>query len=381
MANRVIYQSLGVMISKDSSSTLATDHEQIFRVQQFSASSNITYSDVNEFGQLAFIDRVNLEPPTASISFQYYATEGFNEEALGFVVNRGKTDSDWTENKGFLGNLLENEGGGKNVYLLIDKEGVDANRTGDGAGLATNQVGVGCLGYGNVYPTDYSANFAVGELPTVDITMEGANATANLISATKDVPLPSVDLSTGVPSSGKAVLAGFVKYDPAKAPKITALRPGDVMVTLENVDGNTLFDFTNDSVKGSHVQSVSISTPLSRTPLGKLGTKYSYARSVDFPLTVTVQVNALLNSISDQTSLAKILETNPKVNVKISVKNPLEPSKVAIEYIVKNCTIDDQNITSSIGSDTTVDLSLSSQVGSKEDTTNGIFVYSESVIA
>jgi len=84
--NRVIYQSEGLYVSNVASSGTAVSHEQLNRVQSANYSFTINRQDVNQFGDLARIDSLVLDPPTVSLDFSYYLTDGFNERALGFFV-------------------------------------------------------------------------------------------------------------------------------------------------------------------------------------------------------------------------------------------------------------------------------------------------------
>ena len=90
--NRVIYQSEALFASQKpsnestSSHTAAGDVEQIYRVQSANYAFNISRTDVNQYGELAAIDRVVLETPTVSLDFSYYLANFANEENLGFNV-------------------------------------------------------------------------------------------------------------------------------------------------------------------------------------------------------------------------------------------------------------------------------------------------------
>ena len=84
--NRVIYQSEGLFVSDDASSTGAVSHEQLGRVQSANYSFTINRQDVNQFGDLARIDSLVLDPPTVNLDFSYYLADGFNERSLGFFV-------------------------------------------------------------------------------------------------------------------------------------------------------------------------------------------------------------------------------------------------------------------------------------------------------
>ena len=80
--NRVIYQSEALFVSENASSAAAAKHEQVERVQSANFSYTINRQDVNQFGNLARIDSLVLDPPTVSVDFSYYLTDGFNERAL-----------------------------------------------------------------------------------------------------------------------------------------------------------------------------------------------------------------------------------------------------------------------------------------------------------
>lgn len=396
--NRLIYQSLGLQVLPvGATGDLGDSLKQLYRVQSFSNTSSVTFQDINEFGQLAAIDRINLEAPTISGTVEYYVTEGFNEEALGFTINRGtKTGDTWPTNDSFMGDMLEDTAGGLDFFEAIADEGVDLNRfysseIAPWKLTAGSNETVGILGFGNVYVTDYTVNFAVGELPTASVSIEGSNANSSLVvgggeaQAPVETTLPEVSLEDGRPSTTKVNLNTFQKYRKTEAPAISALRPGDINVKIVEAgttteQAKTLIDFSQVGVSGSYIQSASISVPLAREGLPRLGTKYFYARVVTFPLTATVSISALVNGVNTNVSIADILATNPKVDVIISIKNPNDNTKVALEFRIKNCTIDEQAINASIGSNTTADLTLSTQIGSKSDTDNGVFVYSEYVL-
>ena len=84
--NRVIYQSEGLYVSKDASFSRCNDHEQLNRVQSANYSFTSIVKMLTNSVTLARIDSLVLDPPTVSLDFSYYLTDGFNERALGFFV-------------------------------------------------------------------------------------------------------------------------------------------------------------------------------------------------------------------------------------------------------------------------------------------------------
>ncbi len=50
--------------------------QQVHRVQSANYSFNVSRQDVNQYGQLAAIDRIILQAPTVNLDFNYYLTNG-----------------------------------------------------------------------------------------------------------------------------------------------------------------------------------------------------------------------------------------------------------------------------------------------------------------
>ena len=128
--NRVIYQSEGLYVSENASLTGSGDHEQLNRLQSANYSFTINRQDVNQFGDLARIDSLVLEPPTVSLDFSYYLTDGFNERALGFFVqttgagmNRGDAGTAGSSGNFASGHLTSSSG--VNFYIATSPDGVD----------------------------------------------------------------------------------------------------------------------------------------------------------------------------------------------------------------------------------------------------------------
>ena len=88
--NRIIYQSEALFAGQRTGVTdthTPGEIKQLHRVQSANYSFNITRSDVNQFGELAAIDRVVLDTPTVSLDYSYYLANFANEENLGFHIN------------------------------------------------------------------------------------------------------------------------------------------------------------------------------------------------------------------------------------------------------------------------------------------------------
>lgn len=354
--NRVIYQSEALYVGTDASLLAAANNNQIERTQSANFSYTINRQDINQFGELARIDSVILDPPTVSTDFSYYLTDGFNELALGFYVQTGGV----TQTAQFAsGHLIGSSG--RNVYIVTGPEGKDLN--GDGALADTDKV----IGIGNCYLSDYSLDLSVGSIPTVSVTMEGANVRAD--NTASNIENPAIDQAAGTPRTGIVVLPNPV----SGSSSISALRPGDVTVSLSNFEGNTIVDLADGAdLDAAHVQSVSLNVPLSRSPLQRLGSRFPYAREVDFPVDITLNVSALVNETT-AFQLADKLQQDFN-SATITIKKPDGGGATGVIYTLSGAKVDSESFSSSIGSNQTVDLTISAQVGGINDVSAGLFM-------
>ena len=369
--NRVIYQSEGLYVSNVASSGSAASHEQLNRVQSANYSFTINRQDVNQFGDLARIDSLVLDPPTVSLDFSYYLTDGFNERALGFFVQhtgaaassqRFSNAAELTSGNFASGHLTSSSGA--NFFITTSPDGEDLNKDPSQELDANDTV----IGVGNCYVSDYSVDLSVGSLPTVNVTVEGAN----MLSSTSGSGFasPAINQENGESLTNLTALPSPTQDGgiDSKGGPITALRPGDVTLGLANVDGESLVKL--DGANGAHVQSASISLPLSRSPIDRLGSRFPFAREVDFPVNATLNISAIVAN-TQAVNLADIL--NSGVQEATITVNDNEGDK-AIEYKMKGLKIDSQSFSSSIGSNKTVDITFSTQIGGPNDQSNGVFM-------
>jgi hypothetical protein len=181
-----------------------------------------------------------------------------------------------------------------------------------------------------------------------------------------------IDTVDGTPLSNQTDNSIFLRpaQDATETGVITALRPGDVTLSLANADGDTIADITDTD--GAHIQSASLSIPLSRTPIERLGTKFPFARTVDFPITPTLSVSAIVNQ-TQQRALTDIIDNDAFISsAQIQIKQPGSTDNAAV-YKLTNLKLDSESFSSSIGPNKTVDLTFSVSIGGPDDTTNNVF--------
>lgn len=358
--NRVIYQSEGLYVSEAATSTTSGKHYQLDRVQSANYNFNIARQDVNQFGELARIDSIVLESPTVSLDFSYYLTDGANERALGFNVTTG------TQTAAQFPSGQLTDGSGQNFYIVTTNEGDDLNAS------STNLSGKSVIGIGNAYLTDYTVDLSVGNIPTVSVSMEGSNMNAFTIPGTGSAGqatgclIASINQTNGTKLTDTIALARPNSHTGASI--INALRPGDVTVSFGSFTGTGAGGVTE--LSNLHLQSASLSLPLGRTPIQRLGSKFAYVRTVDFPINATLTINGVQNDTSNG-SLVDLVEANPKQDITITINQP-GTSTPAVRYTMKRAQLDSVGLSSSIGANKTADLTFTTQIGGANDTANGI---------
>ena len=413
---RVIYQSEAVYCSQDvafdAQQTAAGEIKQLDRVQSANYSFSIARQDVNQFGNLAAIDQIITESPTVSFDTSYYLANLTNENRLGFnVLQSGSAAAGFTS---CIGNVIDstNNAYQKNYYLLTTKEGKDANENTTSGDFS---YGASIIGIGNGFLTSYSTEGSVGGLPTVSVGVEGQNMNfVNLpYQPSGDGPgrglnndgagnttyisgvSPAVDATNGIKSSQPITLP--VPLDSAgtgPGDTISTLRPGDITLSIAKqtaasntaatlfatTTGNALYspDYAGAAIDDAHIQRYNLSFDLSRSPIQKLGNKFAFARTVDFPITVSLSVDAVLSDLTSG-SLADIINCDDKFDARITLKDPAcgttaADKKAIVNYIIKGLKLNSESFSSDIGSNKSVTLDFSSQIGGPDQFAHGVFM-------
>jgi hypothetical protein len=366
--NRVIYQSEGLYASSGINSTGSGDHRQLRRVQSANYSFEIARQDVNQFGQLGRIEALVLQSPTVNLDLSYYLADGFNENVLGFYA---RTPAITTEG-GFASGLMSNASG-KNFYIVTTTEGVDLNNE----NTATSLIGKSVIGIGNGFITNYGLEASVGNFPTVNLSVEGLGFNVSTYTGAgatvSGIPTPAIN-----PVSGTKFSTGtgnFVQLPiPSTGDGPAALRPGDIVLSFGAFTGTGATPTSNVDMTGINsinVQSVSLSLPMSRSPIERLGSRFAFARVVDFPITATMTVNAVVNE-QVASNLADMVDDNADRTISLTFNSPGTSVAQAI-YTFKGARLDSESYSSDIGSNKSVDLSFSTQIGGPNDTLRGIF--------
>ena len=381
--NRVIYQSEALFVTAQYSGGKTVDiidgshtqgrgdfnigtgsFHQIHRVQSANYNFAISRTDVNQFGNLARIDSAIIEAPTVGLDFSFLVTDGSNEDKLGITVDNSHEISAIS---GILSNVS-----GRNYHIVTTAEGTDANS--DGALAATNKSQATTstiISIGNGFITNYSMNAAIGSIPSASVSVEGLNITAQ--------PSSSALLSTPAMNSqtSAAGTATFHLPTPVSGTVGDILRPGDMEINLNSATG-LLANFADTATKNSaHIQSFSIDVPLGRSVLNRLGNAFGFSKEIDFPVTVSCSISAIVADLKAGNLFNELYSTE-KHDMQIVMRKPAAGGGAAgaeqIRYKLRGVVLDSESFSSSIGDNKTVDLSFSATVGGPEDVTNGLFI-------
>jgi hypothetical protein len=361
---------------------IRTGIQQLRRVQSANYSFSINRQDVNQFGQLGRIDSVAIDPPTVTLDFSYYITNGVNERILGMnVLGQQSALADEIVDGLVCGDPVGHDG--QNFFILTTCEGHDAVNNED----IDNMKSV--IALGNGYISNYSIEAAVGGMPTANVTVDGLNLKSYV--GTTGLSSPAINVNYGIPVDGvefsiPPAISGVLNdsaADPnAETEGWSCLRPGDITMAL-GTDGKAgefenlpYEDAPHDFTAGAaHIQSFSIDVPLSRSVLNRLGSPYGYARVVDYPVNVSVSVSAIMSDLKEG-NVADLIWDTEEHDLVFTLREP-EPygtGKKAIEYRVKGALLEGESFSSSIGDNKSVDLTFTAQIGGPEDLARGLMI-------
>ena len=355
--NRIIYQSLALYAGQTGVSAMHTGDgtiKQLTRVQSWDSDFSRNFTDINQYGQLAAIDRIEVEAPTVNMSTSWYPTDGSNEKYIGLsVCASGAAPT------ALLSGILKKETDEKNYFLTVANEGSDA--------VNYSNVKTGVFGVGNCFLTSYSLEASVGDVPTASADFEALNF-AVYSQATAISPVPSINAASGTKITGSYFKLPVATQNDNSS-QVTVLRPGDITFALTN---NQVKGFDSSDIK---IQSFTLSTDLGRTPIEKLGSRFPFSREIDFPITASLSVEAQMGDLSDF-NLADLLCETGFYDIAITLKkNDCSGAGApAILAQIKGAKLLSENVSTSIGDNASVTLEYEASISGPEDLTKGVFI-------
>ena len=401
--NRVIYQSEALFAAPTGTLCLTTGEHNLRRIQSCNYNFAIQRQDINQYGELAAIDRLIIQEPTVSVDMSYYfEPSGFNEQHMGLQVNTTTTEliatgastvSDHMLNRIIASGANYDQ---KNLFILVSDAGIDANDTagegptGPGMGASGNYNGI--IGIGNAFLTSWSLDASVGAIPTVSCAFEGQNinftgwGSAGITSPADGLPLNSgsifnPSIFNGAESINPNISGMYVSLPSGAGlfqseSQVSAVRPGDVTVLLTayGTDNAPVVGFLESDLK---VQSVNFGLTVGREPIRKLGSMFAFAREITFPINCTMSVSAVVGDIVAQKLFSLVTGAGDiKYNCGVKLTGYRAGSATGTDayLVLKGAKIDSQNVTSSIGPNKAITIELSAQIGRS----SGLHMYGKS---
>lgn len=320
---------------------------QLHRVQSVGYDFSRQLEDVQQYGNYAPIDRVELQLPQVSLNASYLATNVHNEDAIGLYVS-----GDFTA----LKNILDDTEREKNYYLRIVPDG-------NGAAGYTGIDG-GVVGFGNGVLASYQAQGQVGSFPTAQFTVQALDALWAQTSSNFDSP--AINPTDGQPVSHNVTLP---TASTGLANQLTVLRPGDVTVDLDGAGFGVV-------ANNLSIQSYNLQFDFNINPIQGMGDKFPTSREPQFPVTCQMSVEANMRDLGTG-RLSNLQCGDEKYDLSVTIRRPTcdgTTGTTQIVYRLKQATLESQNFNTSIGPSKSVTLNFSSPIGGPQETDRGLFI-------
>jgi hypothetical protein len=313
---------------------------QLQHVQSATLNVAINRTDVNIFGQLNRIDQIIISPPTISLDATYFPSDGYNEYCLGLDIG----------GQSFLSGILTKASDSKNYFIEISQQGID------NIGL-TNPNASDVYAIGNGFLSNWTFNAAVGQITTASFTVDALAVQA--YTGSSGLVTPAVD-----PATSNALTGWFFQIPNGTGTPssniLSALRPGDIALSFPSGLG---FLSPLSGSNAVNIQSVSISLPIRREILNRIGAPLGFSREIQFPVNGTVAIRALATEVQT-TSFTNIYANDVFYNAAMTLRQPgiNQTGANAIVIGMNNVKLASYALGNTINGDSTVDLTLTFQL-------------------
>lgn len=232
-----------------------------------SANISLTFPRSDEFGWDGGGNREIIERPVAELDFSYFFASGLNERNIGLNVSQATSA---------LSSLNEE----RNYYLIANNAHQDMN----GYEGLDNKV----LAFGNGVLTSYGFSAGVGQVSTVNATVQGLNLLIQ--NSGSGQSLPSILKQAGTQWTGTydlpvaaATISSYQGASPSNL--VLTFSTGCALGTL--LSGNT----------ACPLQSFRFNVEIPRGSIKDLGWAYPETRPVQWPVSIGISADAYLNNL------------------------------------------------------------------------------------
>lgn len=359
---------------------------QLHRVQSINYGFTQDFKDANEFGKIARTARVSVNNPDVTLDFEYFLADGYNEQVMGFIID-GKTQT--------LFKHLASEGRmGQNFFIGVAPEGHQVV----GANLKQKEESRRVVGIGNAFLSQYAVTAELGSIPKARVSFDAFNMRSYYGAC--NLPIPAVDPvnDCGAPDVNFSLPDTYESFvyeqltgleDIVYQEGAGGLRPGDIKISID--DGaffsrqlSGLNEYTNG---GAHIQGFTINMPLGNTRIHRLGRHFEFARVLNFPATIDVEVQALVADLKAENLWSRITCPSKKHNLTLLLNDcrslsicddKLVPHSTNMAFYLKSAILDEENFSSSISDNKVVNLKFTVPVGGADDYDDGLFITGKS---
>lgn len=411
--NTIRYNSVGLFLTDaPDEETGKTSLRFLNRVQSVDLSVDVQRQDVAQIGSDSFLDRKIISSPEIELNFEYFLTDGYEEEAIG--LNSYGIDQDEEVNHTIHDKIKDN----KSVFLVFGEEEFDLT------GYANREnafSGINVIGLGNCYLTNYSTSAGVGGFAKATISMSASNIEYSCLqegdqwyqimdelsailrqidendedfillqnggkvflesSLQTELVGGADDPSLDLPNKGLEKEIGIV-FEPEfyKSP-VSAMGPGAVNIKIRNINagGPVLSDFNQaNCYQGyAHVQNFQIDAPFERENLQGFESMHVYGRKLKYPQLGRISFS-ILPSAFENGRISEIFCQDQVYEIEIELNNeckftclPLASKDTNMKYTISNAKLDGYSLNQSIGSYAAFDCDFSFGLSSRE----GLFLH------
>lgn len=399
LRNAIRYNAVGLFLTDSPAIEPETKDLHFFnRVQTADISVSVSRQDIKNLGSENFLDRKIVSEPDINIDFDYFLTDGHEENVLGLNIASGHAE--------ISGTIYDKLREDKTAFLVIGEEPFDLTGY---AGKPGKFKGCTAIGLGNCYLTDYTISASVGSIAKASASMKCSNinyqcvdghvweeileaigalldqedvADDNFIrfqddglivldgvdqnTELKGLKHPSLDLENkGAELTGTGLVFDPILYNSAAA----ALAPGGIKVHLENLNvGGPLLsgDFTGTCLTGHvNLQSFNIKVPFAREDLYGFESMHAYGRKMKYPQIGNISFE-LTSSAFESGDFTSILCDDREYKIEILLNNQCSFSCLGsankdtfMRFVVDNAKFDNYSISNGIGDISTVSCNFS----------------------
>jgi hypothetical protein len=345
----------------------------LFRVQSFSDSFDNTIENVNQLGQATAIAKIANSAPTPTFDFTYFTNNGLNESILGFPVKfrNGTTNSNESGLFNCLSGILDGTQDSKNYFAQFVPEG--NSQIGSAAADKNDFV----ISLSNGFITNYEVSASVGSFMESTVSVEGSNYV--VYSDSTGNTSPAINPSDGTKITGwefdlptinqASTGAGGNSVTPV------VIKQGGIKLNVDSLTGAFGVDLGR-----SNLNSFTVSVPVPRDPLERLGNDFVFARPVQTPVDGTVsfdfsatdfQTGALFDLFKGTTASEFDFSIVTSATTGFGTTKPVDTDVFAI--VVRGATFESENNSLDIGSARNGSVTFQVPLGTKDETGKGIF--------